>query len=1608
LSGHPDSSSVRGRQQHDHFCTASLNRFDYVDYADRFNLTLWNASVIAGPLRGGTELEIYGRFGFVDFLTLAPEFAGLPDGGQPRCVFGHGLGRKGGAPPDLALTSPATLFGATPLQYHLLTELGDNTSVRASLGRQRMCLGRVLPTVPDSGDNRNYCGCQFAVYPPSTSNQPPPPPIIPACGCGCRRLLRQDGAPGTAHQELDMCVDRRLNRFDPNTPFPDIKCGPHPTKYHRRIDAQPATMARCRAPQAVQSGLYELEYAPGGDVRATSRSTDQAVTYTYYDATFGSVTPRATPLQGGTRFLVRGNNLGQFGVGVQTGALNIYGQPSQVRAYFGYPRCFIGGHHRAVGATLEDCDPLVSGWTQAIGGTSGCQVLRCLAALPMAAVTLALPLLVSLNGQFDSAIFLVNVTYFDQDAVYISTVAPRAAPVTNDVPLRVHGAGFMDLGDMKCVLSTSWGANTPLAGMPRTIYVDANISADARTLICSPDETTRRSALTVNVGITLNGELATLKVAENLPIYFVDLGSIRLSTINPPAGPIRGGTTIVLMASSFTALQACAGTVCPEPPLCLIELRTPGSRPNGSALAYGAAAPARNVTVVGAVRARQGRWALHCDMPSSGLTTQDATELPLAPMALLARIHVALLGYVSTRSTVLIDRLNFTYYDASVSRVHPRGGPPGGGTELTVNGRALQGVYRGTPLIAEGGRRQLLAAAECIFLASPPPPYGMPVQANLPLRSAASAAPGGALRCATPALPAQEIAISPTGVVRYFLEVSLNGYADERTSSTVRLPPSFTYVDAVVSRVHPFGGPVMGGTMLTLRGRNLGDYGGLSCHFVFATLPSVGTTAAADVISSATVVESGDGAGGRTVRCASPSLGAAQLAVLTGSSRGGGGGLPASIELQLTLNGELSHSQLVSAPACNAAAATGDALFADVARATNASDAANATLRARCWAYFDPGAVRLTALQPRGGPHVGGTRLTVHGSGFHDFGGLGCLFGNVDVADWEGADDGGGDGGEESSSSGGSGGGGGGGDGGGGGGSGGSSSEGGAVSRGDPSARYGATLTLFSSATRTDAAEVVCITPPNGALPYTGRVAVRLTLNGAIRDAHLPMNATVLMNEDALANVSNALVFTYYNSAAVLALTAMPSRGGALGSTLLTVVGRGFVDYGGLRCRFGPIGMLPTTSATMRVDGTIACRSPPYAVAHAREQLGTDWQPAPQADAPSVSSLTLPQGSLILGPISGASSLELPALPATLPVSVILNNQSDAGGGEASAGGAKFEFGAEPCEGQRLLIFASGVVDDGLAGASGSYGGAPRNCSWLLRPANVPPGAGYALALFLTAVDVRAGYDSVLIVDGDGDGGTGNVLLALPEILPEISPEMSMHTSANASANASANVHINASANVSASVQTNSSANANASVHTNASANASASVHTNASATTNQSEAAEAAATAAGLACSGAHGGACLQSVLAPSGVAFIQLISRPRADGTSSRLTLTYVLVGPPSTPDHPASVRLQVEQYAADDPSLLAHEPLAVRRARAWSVPATDVDAASHDDGSASGEGGADGAARQWPGQPWEWARSRSAARVAPRSRTFAQGRAGGGEGASRPEAGAIRRAP
>ena len=132
------------------------------------------------------------------------------------------------------------------------------------------------------------------------------------------------------------------------------------------------------------------------------------------------------------------------------------------------------------------------------------------------------------------------------------------------------------------------------------------------------------------------------------------------------------------------------------------------------------------------------------------------------------------------------------------------------------------------------------------------------------------------------------------------------------------------------------------------------------------------------------------------------------------------------------------------------------------------------------------------------------------------------------------------------------------------------------------------------------------------------------------------------------------------------------------------------------------------------------------------------------------------------------------------------------------------------------------------------------------------------------------------------------------------------------------------------------------------------------------------AASGAAAGCDGAAGGACVQGVVgaqgvqARSGVAFIRLESRPRTDGTSSRVSLTYMTVGPPehaaSAGGHAGGLRAALTHHP-DRPDEVEYASLPVERARGWSSPA------------------ADSAPSSWPGEPSEWAESgRRAARVTP----------------------------
>ena len=697
LSGHPDRASQYGRARRDDFCTSSLVRFDYVDQV-KTNLTLWNSSVLAGPVAGGTAIRVFGKYGFTDPISLSPDIEGLPDHGRPTCVFGYGLGRGAPRPPTKFATTPAKLLGAEPLRFHLITNefvKGDNSTVSAPLGRRRMC-------TPDetqyNGNERTVCSCKFAIA---------LDPIVPPCGCGCRDLLRRT-LPAS---DFDMCVNRAPAALQDTEP--DIQCGPIPNKYHRRLDAKPALSATCASPPFDVAGLVEFEFAPAGDVRSTSNSKAQAVDFTFYEASFGSVSPLGVPLEGGTRFTVQGMNIHAFGTGRRTGAVNIYGSPSQVREYEAKPVCFIGSRAREVGADLLNCQPTVEGWSKAVEGAagvvSGCTTLRCFPAPPTSEEA-SLPLLVALNGQWDSATVVAQLSTFDNNAVAISLLTPSAGPLAGGTRIDLNGAGFVDLGGgATCLLVVDASFRIEL---PATVISSSEAA-------CTPTATPAAGigARAVTIGIVLNGDVATARYADEVSartFYFVDLGSVRINAVHPPAGPLAGGTTILLRGSGMTA---CAGTVCPQPPICIFEL--PGYSIQGPVVAAAAAAAAnpipgsqqRTVHVTGSVKPRGGVHVVQCDAPPSGLTTEDATGIQLPPAALATKIRVALLGYLARSgepTTLLNDMPTFSYFDAAVKTALPRGGPPNGGTVVTIQGRNLVTSYVSpTQYFPEGGSRFL-------------------------------------------------------------------------------------------------------------------------------------------------------------------------------------------------------------------------------------------------------------------------------------------------------------------------------------------------------------------------------------------------------------------------------------------------------------------------------------------------------------------------------------------------------------------------------------------------------------------------------------------------------------------------------------------------------------------------------------------------------------------------------------------------------------------------------------------------------------------------------------------------------------------------------------
>ena len=451
-------------------------------------------------------------------------------------------------------------------------------------------------------------------------------------------------------------------------------------------------------------------------------------------------------------------------------------------------------------------------WTQANGlngEASGCTTLRCRPAPATEEAESAIQLSVSLNGQWDSRHVVAVLDYYDNDAVSISAVVPSAGPMEGGVPISIHGGGFVDLGGAACIFT--------LNGNAGRLIIDAVVQSNAL-LTCtpSPADAAKAGNGLVQIGVVLNGDPATIRygaIASARVFYFVALPSVRLLTLNPSGGPIRGGTTLV---ATGIGLRACGGTVCPARPICLFDLPSHGL----------VGASTRTVQVLGDVLDRVGEYALQCEVPPLGATTEDATGLPIAADALVATLRVALLGYLPREgepTTLLSDEPTFTFYDAAVRHIHPSGGPRNGGTSITLSGRALSDKFRPNGFPAQHGSRRLFGDIFCVFLASPPPAYHSAATSATVAIARATAMDSDRLRCETPYAPAHAL-LDSDGVTPLYVEAALNGYLDEHTKSTVMHPPTFTYYLATVSRLSPLGGPTIGGTMLTIYGSNLANY----------------------------------------------------------------------------------------------------------------------------------------------------------------------------------------------------------------------------------------------------------------------------------------------------------------------------------------------------------------------------------------------------------------------------------------------------------------------------------------------------------------------------------------------------------------------------------------------------------------------------------------------------------------------------------------------------------------------------------------------------------------------------------------------------------------
>ena len=572
-----------------------------------------------------------------------------------------------------------------------------------------------------------------------------------------------------------------------------------------------STHAVCSSPQFAANGsmIVRVQMTLNGELSEPRLSRGMPV-FEYFDdsaVVISSIAPLGGPTEGGTLVTLRGSGYVDRG-----GVFCRFGEDANVSAV---PATLVSSSELRC---LSPASPHLGVLRDVIGGS----------------VRLAL----ALNGDHAAYTAMASNVSFEYylaapgvEAVQVSLVLPVAGPSAGGSLLNVSGQGFAFLGGIFC----RFGVEDRV--VPATLV-------SASMMLCRSPVTTSPVAGLVSeygqlemVQVTLNAQQYTSSAAS---FYAFDQTRVRVSSLVPRGGPMAGGTEVTVLGSGFVEHNA----------HCTI-----GGAGNSS-LRMLVRATVVNVS------------AIRCMAPSRESAAAEAVE-------------VTLNGDVSANS-MTSDGVTFDFLNMSgvtISSIAPLGGPTEGGTLVTLRGSGY--VDRGGVFCQFGSDPSLVSPATLVsgseLTCITPPRPDSPLPVDTPLRYAlvhsmasccidpihtirlgssngVAATPSDCeagctslaacrffshslteLRCDYCTDCAFESATDRSahftswqrlGPTRTDVRVRLviNGVADVRLPAVV-LAPAFTYYlpqSLVLSATLPVGGPVAGGTTVTVHGIGFG------------------------------------------------------------------------------------------------------------------------------------------------------------------------------------------------------------------------------------------------------------------------------------------------------------------------------------------------------------------------------------------------------------------------------------------------------------------------------------------------------------------------------------------------------------------------------------------------------------------------------------------------------------------------------------------------------------------------------------------------------------------------------------------------------------------